>query len=97
MGSGVRSSLSITENTVTLGAKASASDGTARATVPGDRRILRNACRTSARQVSSAVQPQTLRVSSLTRATLPNFRKAAKRASGGDMPRAMLSSVSMAM
>src|ERR1035437_9941811 len=79
MGSGVRSTLSITENTVTLGAKASASERTARAAVPGDRRIFRNACRTSAYHVSSAVHAQTLLVSSFTRVTLPNFRKAEVR------------------
>src|SRR4051794_23374079 len=61
---------------------------------PGDRVRIRRPDRRSPSSCSTVVHVHTLRVSSATSAAFPNFSLACRRASSGDIPRSMLSSVS---
>ena len=95
-GSGRNSTVFNTLNITTLTPTARASVPAATAENTGFRRIARNAPRVSWRSASAEAQPQASRVSSRVSVTLPKSRRAAARASSGDIPAATRSSVSRA-
>ncbi len=68
----------------------------AMAVKPGVLRIVRPAYLRSCNNESIQPNPPMLRVTSLTKATLPNSRRAARAASSGASPRSILCLVSIA-